>query len=211
MGRTRAFDRDTALERALDEFWRHGYEATSIATLTAAMGINPPSLYAAFGDKRKLFTEAVRHYQETHGAFSTRALAEEPTAREAVERLLREAAEVYSDATHPPGCLIVSAGVNTTDPQVIAELRGHRERAKQAIRDRIDHDIRSGRLPRDTDSGGLAAYYAAIIQGMSTQACDGCGRTDLVSVAALAMRAWPEEHPDPDATRSGSDGLGCTA
>ncbi|WP_067169189.1 TetR/AcrR family transcriptional regulator [Microtetraspora niveoalba] len=193
MGRTRSFDRDAALERALEEFWRHGYEATSIAGLTAAMGINPPSLYAAFGDKRRLFAEAVERYQETHGAFSTRALTEEATARDAVERLLREAADVYTSTTHPPGCMIISAGVNTTDPGVIAELRGHREGAKRVIRERIEHDVRSARLPGDTDTAGLATYYAAVIQGMSTQARDGASRTDLERVAALAMRAWPAE------------------
>ncbi|GII58927.1 TetR family transcriptional regulator [Planotetraspora thailandica] len=191
MGRTRAFDRDAALEQALEQFWQNGYEATSIAGLTAAMGINPPSLYAAFGDKRRLFTEAVARYQQTHGAFSVRALEQEPTARQGVERLLREAAAVYTDSAHPPGCLIISAGVNTADPGVVAELRGHRDQAKRAIEERIEQDVAAGRLPPETDASGLAVYVAAVIQGMSSQARDGASRTDLEAVAALAMRAWP--------------------
>ncbi|TQS22759.1 TetR/AcrR family transcriptional regulator [Microbispora sp. KK1-11] len=191
MGRTRAFDRDVALERALEEFWRHGYEATSVSGLTAAMGINPPSLYAAFGDKRRLFGEAVRRYQETHGAFASRALAGEPTARAAVERLLREAAEVYTDPAHPPGCLIISAGVNTSDADVIEELRGHREAGKAAIRRRIERDVETGLLPPQTDAPALATFFAAVIQGMSTQARDGATRADLDAVATLALRAWP--------------------
>jgi AcrR family transcriptional regulator len=69
--------KERALDRAIELFWRLGYEATSIAALTEAMGINPPSLYAAFGDKRTLFTEAVERYQRHNGAFAARALAEE--------------------------------------------------------------------------------------------------------------------------------------
>ncbi|WP_432925842.1 TetR/AcrR family transcriptional regulator [Microbispora sp. CA-135349] len=191
MGRARAFDRDVALERALEEFWRHGYEATSIAGLTSVMGVNPPSLYAAFGDKRRLFGEAVRRYQETHGAFASRALAGEPTARAAVERLLREAAKVYTDPAHPPGCMIISAGVNTSDPGVIEELRGHREAGKAAIRRRIERDAEAGLLPPETDAPALATFFAAAIQGMSTQARDGASREDLEAVATLAVRAWP--------------------
>ncbi|MEV4459691.1 TetR/AcrR family transcriptional regulator [Microbispora sp. NPDC049633] len=191
MGRSRAFDRDVALNRALEEFWRHGYEATSVAGLTAVMGINPPSLYAAFGDKRRLFGEAVRRYQETHGAFAARALAGEPAARAAVERLLREAAEVYTDPAHPPGCMVISAGVNTSDPGVIEELRAHREAGKAAIRRRVERDVEAGLLAPETDAPALATFYAAVIQGMSTQARDGATREDLQVVAALAMRAWP--------------------
>ncbi|ETK31962.1 TetR/AcrR family transcriptional regulator [Microbispora sp. ATCC PTA-5024] len=191
MGRTRAFDRDAALERALEEFWRNGYEATSIAGLTAVMGINPPSLYAAFGDKRSLFGEAVRRYQETHGAFSARALSEEPTAGRAVERLLREAARIYTDPAHPPGCLIIFAGVNTTDAGVAADLRGHREAGRRQIRRRIEEDVEAGVLPPDADAHGLATFYAAALQGMSAQARDGATRDDLDAVATLALRAWP--------------------
>src|SRR5438067_996516 len=107
----RAFDRDAALEIAMREFWRHGYETTSIASLTKAMGINPPSLYAAFGDKRQLFSEAVRRYRDTHGSFGPRAL-EQPTARAAVSMLLHLTAAEYTDPSHPPGCLIISGATN---------------------------------------------------------------------------------------------------
>src|SRR5262245_16588443 len=91
-GRPRSFDRDAALDQAMRAFWAHGYEATSIADLTGVMGIGAPSLYAAFGDKRKLFDEVVRAYALAHGDFAMRALAEEPTARAGIERTLHEAA-----------------------------------------------------------------------------------------------------------------------
>ncbi|MEV4802442.1 TetR/AcrR family transcriptional regulator [Nonomuraea sp. NPDC049421] len=191
MARRRGFDRDEALESALRTFWQHGYEATSVATLTTAMGINPPSLYAAFGDKRRLFEEAVQRYQETYGAFATRALTEEPTARAAVERVLRDAAGEYSRAGHPHGCMIISAAVNCESAEVVELLRGLREATKAAIKQRIDDDVSAGRLPPGTDADGLATFYAAIIQGMSTQARDGASLRELLAVADRAMAAWP--------------------
>src|SRR4051794_32394754 len=84
-GRPLSFDREAALDKAMHVFWEKGYEAASIADLTAAMGITPPSLYTAFGDKEHLFLEAIEAYGRGPGAFGARALAEEPTARSAVQ------------------------------------------------------------------------------------------------------------------------------
>ncbi|WP_063759692.1 TetR/AcrR family transcriptional regulator [Kitasatospora sp. NRRL B-11411] len=193
-GRPRSFDRDAALDAALTEFWRHGYEATSLSGLTKAMGINPPSLYAAFGDKRQLFTAAVQRYAATHGSYSARALAR-PTAREAVETMLGLAAAGYAEPGHPPGCFVVDGATNTTDAaqDVREELRALREGVKQALAARITADAAAGLLPPVTrdEADGLAAFYASVIQGMSTQARDGADRATLERIAALAMRAWP--------------------
>src|SRR5688572_25521633 len=100
-GRPRTFDRGIALEAALHVFWRHGYDTTSLAELTAAMKITPPSLYAAFGSKKELFLEAVALYVERYGASPARALCEEPTARAAVARVLLEFASIASAPDHP--------------------------------------------------------------------------------------------------------------
>ncbi|MGA8115521.1 MAG: TetR/AcrR family transcriptional regulator [Actinocatenispora sp.] len=192
-GRPRGFDRSAALDRALAEFWRHGYEATSIARLTQAMRISPPSLYAAFGDKRALFSEAVERYAQTFGRYGTGAL-EESTARAAVERMLRGAAVEYTRPGHPPGCLLINGAVNTSpaDEDIRVELRNRREAGKRAIARKIDADVRAGLLPAGTDARRLATFYAAVVQGMSTQACDGAGREDLDRVVDLAMAAWPD-------------------
>ncbi|WP_153533278.1 TetR/AcrR family transcriptional regulator [Actinomadura macrotermitis] len=192
-GRPRAFDRDAALEKALAEFWRHGYEATSIAGLTGAMGIRPPSLYAAFGDKRRLFSECVQRYQETYGAATARALQDAPTAREGIAAMLRTAAADYSDPSHPPGCLVITAAANhgPENADVEAELRAQREATKALIADRIKADVRAGRLPPGTDADALARFYAATVQGMSRQAQDGATRAELEEIAVLALRAWP--------------------
>ncbi|MFI2201606.1 TetR/AcrR family transcriptional regulator [Streptomyces sp. NPDC020192] len=192
-GRPRSFDRATALEKALMAFWEHGYEATSVSDLTRIMGIGAPSLYAAFGDKRSLFEEVVQVYGATHGAFSDRALAEEPTARAGVARMLREAAAEYTDPAHPYGCLVVHAATNCTSPEVEELLRGQRNANIAAMASRIRADIAAGLLPAGTDAGALARHAGAMIQGMSQQARDGASRAELEAVAEIAMSIWPHD------------------
>jgi AcrR family transcriptional regulator len=176
-------------------FWAHGYEATSIADLTRAMGIGAPSLYAAFGDKKALFDEVVSYYQERYGTFTARALAEEPTARQAVARILREAAARYTDPARPHGCLVITAATNCTPGSADVEesLRRLRNDNIQAITRRIQADVDVGRLPPDTDATALARLCAAVLQGMSQQATDGATQADLKAVAAQAMRLWPPD------------------
>lgn len=173
-------------------FWEHGYEATSVADLTRIMGIGAPSLYAAFGDKRTLFEEVVRLYTDTYGAFGERALAEEPTARAAVGRMLREAAAEYTDPAHPHGCLVVHAATNCTSPEVAGALRERRNANIAAVESRIRADVAAGRLPAGTDAAALARHTAAMIQGMSQQARDGASRTELEALAEIALSIWPQ-------------------
>jgi AcrR family transcriptional regulator len=193
-GRPRSFDRDTALEKALRAFWEHGYETTSIADLTRAMGIAAPSLYSAFGDKRTLFEEVVETYVRRYGGFIGRALAEEPTARGAIERVLREAAAEYTAPGRPSGCLVINAAVNAApaSAEVAEALRVMREENARAFASRIRVGVAAGELPADTDASALARFVASVLQGMSQQSRDGAGREELEAVAATAMRAWPE-------------------
>ncbi|WP_037674112.1 TetR/AcrR family transcriptional regulator [Streptomyces griseus] len=190
-GRPRSFDRATALEKALMAFWEHGYEATSVSELTSAMGIGAPSLYAAFGDKQALFAEVVREYGVRYGSFGDRALAEEPTARAAVERMLREAAVEYTAPGRPHGCLVIHAATNCTSPEVEGSLRDRRNASIAAFERRMRDDVEAGELPADTDVAALARHTGAIIQGMSQQARDGASREELEALAEIAMAIWP--------------------
>jgi TetR/AcrR family transcriptional regulator, copper-responsive repressor len=193
IGRPRSFDREQALQRAVDAFWEHGYDATSVSLLSEAIGVNAPSLYSAFGDKRGLFLEALDRYLHTFGAFTARALAEEPTARGAITRLLEDAAVAYTRPDHPPGCLLIAAATNCT-PQsadIKAHLRGLRTAAAEALERKIAADIDTGELPAATDAHALAAFYQAVIQGMSAEARDGATTEALRAIAATALRAWP--------------------
>lgn len=190
-GRPRGFDRAKALEAATQAFWQHGFEATSIADLTRAMGIGAPSLYAAFGDKKSLFREVVASYQRTHGAFASVALDSEPNAYAGVTRMLKLAASAYTDSAHPRGCLVISAAINCTSADIEALLRTERNANVADLERRIRADISASTLPPGTDARALAVFTAATIQGMSHQARDGATREDLEKVAATAMLAWP--------------------
>ena len=174
-------------------FWEHGYDATSISLLTGALGIGAPSLYAAFGDKETLFGEALELYLRTYAAFTQRALAEEPHARDAVARLLRDAAAAYTRPDRPHGCLLISATTNCS-PQsadVAARLRALRATSARALEDKIAAAVRAGELPALTDPRALSSFYGAILQGMSAQARDGATQSDLEQIADAALRAWP--------------------
>ncbi|MEV1023611.1 TetR/AcrR family transcriptional regulator [Streptomyces sp. NPDC050264] len=194
-GRPRSFDRETALEKALRAFWENGYEGTSVSDLTREMGIGAPSLYAAFGDKRSLFEEVVRVYGITHGAGPGRALTEESTARGAVERLLREAADEFTDPDHPHGCLVIHAATNCTTPEVERALREQRGASLAAIEDRLRRGSAAGELPESADTAALARFVGAVFQGMSQQSRDGASRVELEAIAGLAMAAWPGGEP----------------
>lgn len=192
-GRPLSFDRETALDKAMLVFWEHGYEAASISDLTAAMGITPPSLYTAFGDKAKLFLEAIECYGKGPGSFAQRALDEEPTAGQAIRRVLVDAADELTRPCHPLGCMMVMA---TTNCSVAAEhiqlaLVKRRALGVAMMQARIQRGIDEGELPAATDANALANFYATVYQGMSMQAKDGAARESLLASVEMAMRSWP--------------------
>ena len=192
-GRPLSFDRDAALEQAMHVFWERGYEAASIADLTAAMGITPPSLYTAFGDKERLFLEAIERYAKGPGGFGQHALGEEPPPPPAIERLLTAAAAERTQACHPQGCMMVMATINCS---VAAEhvqnaLVKRRALGVDAMQARIQRGIDDGELAPDADAGALANFYATVYQGMSMQAKDGASRASLMVSVEMALRSWP--------------------
>lgn len=192
-GRPRGFDRDAALAAALNVFWTHGYEGASLADLTAAMGINRPSLYAAFGNKEALFAEALALYERQEGAPLDSLLAEAPTAREAIAATLCHNARVYAREGFPRGCLIVlSLMVGTPESADVRRLLAARRRAGTAtLAARIARGQREGDVAPDVDPARLAAFYTAVLQGMSVHARDGAGEAELLAIAEAAMAGWP--------------------
>lgn len=191
-GRPRAFDRAEALRRAMTVFWSRGYEGTSIGDLTEAMGINKPSLYAAFGCKEELFLEAVALYDAVEGNAGERALQEEPTARAAVEAMLRDNAEAYSASDKPPGCMVVlSAILGTPENRAVRErLAENRRAGQEALRRRLDRGIAEGDVPPGTDTARLAAFYTTVLEGLSIQARDGASGQALQAIVDCALQAW---------------------
>jgi AcrR family transcriptional regulator len=191
-GRPRSFERTAALRRAMEVFWAKGYDSASLADLTAAMGINAPSLYAAFGSKEALFREAVALYGATEGTEIWEALPQAPTAREAVERFLCASAESFTRPDRPAGCLIVLGALlaNDANANVCGELRASRAGNVAALRARLERAVGEGELPGSLDCEAVATFYATVQQGMSIQARDGASRARLLAVADCAMAAW---------------------
>ena len=184
-------------------FWRHGYETTSVAALTDAMGISAPSLYTAFGDKRRLFLEAMRLYAGDPDA-TARAIADAPNARHAARDLMRAAAAVYTGEDTPRGCLLASAAAagSAAAADVQEAIAALRQVIEHSLRTRIERDIAAGVLPDGTDAAGLAGLVLAVTQGMSVLARDGAPRAALLAIVAAALRAWPG-HVDGAAQPSG--------
>jgi AcrR family transcriptional regulator len=191
-GRPREFDTDQALDRALEVFWRKGYEGASISELTEAMGINRPSLYAAFGNKEELFRKALDRYAQGPAAYAYEAF-EEPTARRVAERLLHGAADALTNPDNPHGCLGVMGAMTCGAAESIKdELATRRARWEAAFHRRLEHAKREGDLPRDADCTELVQYVATVVQGMAVQAAAGATRQQLRKVADIAMHAWPQ-------------------
>lgn len=192
-GRPRSFDRAQALDRAMEVFWEKGFESTSISDLTAVMGINPPSLYAAFGDKERLFLEAVERYQSHRGVSCP--YGDEPTAKGAIHRLLTYMAEELTGSGHPRGCMMVMAAATSagTSHHLQTAIAKKRAEGRARLRERIEQGVNDGELAPDTDVAGLADFYATIITGMALQAKDGASRKSLLATVETAMRVWPEK------------------
>jgi AcrR family transcriptional regulator len=191
-GRPLSFDREAALHQAMLLFWRHGYESTSLSDLTAAMGVTPPSIYAAFGDKRTLFLEAVARY--TSGPVTAESIIlNVANSRDAACGLLQGSAVWFTGSDTPPGCLLATAAISCSAAaqDVQLELTAIRDRIGACLMRKIAEDIAAERLPTDTDADALAGHVMAVIQGMSTLARDGASRDKLLRIAAVALAAWP--------------------
>jgi len=190
-GRPRVFDMDEALEKALKIFWARGYEGTSIAELTETLGVNKPSLYAAFGNKEELFYKALLRYASGPVAFVNDVL-KEPTARKVAETFLFRAAEFLTDPQHPKGCMIVQGALSSGESAELVRniLIKFRKSYEDQLAERFTKAISDGDLSSKANSKCLAKYLATIHQGMSVQATSGATKDELLDVANIALKAW---------------------
>lgn len=187
----RTFDRDEAVETAMRLFRRHGYEGVSIADLTSAIGIAPPSLYAAFGSKAGLYREALDRYTALPGAVEGMVGAK--TLKEAVSGLLDAA--IKAVVAEERGCMI-SIGLVEGAPAQQELARELCERRRQ-LRDRIADHL--GRWLGQKAAVRLAAYLLAVQQGIAVQARDGASESELLCIrdevmAGLAARPCTHQH-----------------
>jgi AcrR family transcriptional regulator len=192
IGRPRGFDLDQALERAVEVFWRQGYEGASLSDLTAAMGINKTSMYAAFGNKRELFDKALARYARVYLAYAREAF-DQPTARQVAEVFLRENVKAITTPGKPAGCFSVLGGLScgSQNADVCATLAAFRKGGELAMRDRFRRAVQEDDLAADEDPDQLARFLMAVSEGLAVHASAGASRAELANVAEIALRAFP--------------------
>ncbi len=192
-GRPRAFDRDQALSQALDVFWRRGYELASVAELCAVMGISPPSLYSAFGNKAALFLEAVAFYEARYWDATWQRLDTCDDLHLGVAAFFDEASRILLSPNAPCGCLVALAATNVSEESVDvrAAIDALRLEGKLAFVARLERAVEQGQLPSGADCKALAAGLNTMLEGMSIQARDGLSLAEMRSIGALAVRLLP--------------------
>src|SRR2546426_91843 len=189
-GRTRQFDVDEALDRALEVFWARGYEGAPLPELTRAMGINRPSLYAAFGNKEQLFRKALDRYQTGPMSFLTEALRR-PTGRAVVEAIFSGFIKMQRDRDQARGCLIVSGALACGEEAetLRRELAQLRQAIVTAFRERFERAVRDGDLPAGTDCATLGRYTATGLDGLAGQSASGATEDEWRTGSTRGMQA----------------------
>jgi AcrR family transcriptional regulator len=192
LGRPRCFCEETALDAAMRVFWEKGYEGASLTDLTEAMGINRPSLYAAFGDKETLFLKAIARYAEGPAGYLHTALAA-PTARLVIEALVKGAVELLGDPANPRGCLSVNGAVAAGHEaeRIKSALVEWRKQGEAEIRKRLKRAQSEGDLPANLDAADITRYVATILNGLGVQAANGASKAQMARVAQMALQALP--------------------
>jgi AcrR family transcriptional regulator len=190
-GRPPSFNHDEALEKALNVFWLYGYEGTSMAELTEALGMNKPSIYAAFGNKEELFRKVLAKYLAGPVAFVAEAI-NQPTAQKVIEKFLFGAVEFLTNPNTPRGCMVVQGALTcgAGSAQIQQELIIHRQGYENALKQRFDLAIAQAELPPQTNSAALAKYLATVHQGLSVQATSGATKAELTEVVNIAIQNW---------------------
>jgi len=191
-GRPRCFCKEEALDKAMNVFWRQGYEGASLSDLTKAMGINPPSLYACFGSKEGLFKAVLERYDQRRETFMAQVVAA-PTVAEVAQAYLMGVAGFVADTggRNPPGCLMLQGGLSGSDKDIPDMLARHRAEKETMLRTRFEHAKKSGELAKSSDPAALARYLMVMANGLCVQAAAGASEKELKEVAAIALANWP--------------------
>ena len=188
-GRPISFDKGAALEAAMLLFWERGFEGTSMAELTKAMGLSPSSIYAAFGDKYALFSLAVKRYTESREQYATKAL-EETTLEKVVRALFDNTVAFLTTPGHPPTCMTLAGAVGCSvdaSParDIMIEIRKQNE---VAMSERFLQARKSGDLSKDVNIDDYTRYLSSILAGLSIQAANGSTKAELKRTAKMALR-----------------------
>jgi len=202
MGRPRTFNRQQAVEQAMNLFWEHGYETTSLSQLKAHIGggISTPSFYAAFGSKAALFTEAVQCYLDTYARVTDCLWDDGLSPREAIELTLRRSTKMQCESGHPKGCMVALGIMSAPTPEyanVVAPLTASRARTLQGFVRCVERGIASGELSETTNAQSMGIVFNSFLLGVSISARDGVSASDFSSSIAELMKLWDTEVRPP--------------
>jgi AcrR family transcriptional regulator len=189
-GRPRAYDPDTALARAADVFWRNGYDGTSLDDLVAATGMNRPSLYAAFGDKRDLYLKTLARYRDTARAVTLTLLADDPPLRVFLDRFYKAALDLYlAGEGGARGCYTIGTAATqaTVDSKVRAFLAEGVRNSDAFLAEQFSRARERGEIPRSADPAMLAQLATATLHTLAVRARAGLPRRELAALVATAI------------------------
>jgi AcrR family transcriptional regulator len=189
LGRPTGFDKDAALDVAMLLFWERGYEGTSMADLSQAMGVHPSSIYAAFGDKQELFALAAQRYIDVPAQYMVRAL-EQPTFKSFILAAFDNTVEFLGSKEHPSSCFTltgaISCGIDEEPAKVL--MREMRLQNEAAIKARLLKARRVGEFPQEENVDDYMRYLSSLLSGLAIQAANGSTRAELKRTAEVALR-----------------------
>ena len=190
-GRPRNFDRNLALDQAMRVFWEKGFVATSMADLTSAMGIAPPSLYAAFGSKESLFAEALDRYEAKLRILTAEIFDTDQPLRAQIESSLWLSARV-EDKTNPSGCMVMMACEQRAElsADLGERLMTKRLLGARLLQERLERAVAEGELAQGTDVAALTQFYATLQRGLAVGRKTGGTAGELEASIQMAMKAW---------------------
>lgn len=193
-GRPRGFDADEALDKALEIFWRNGFQGASLSELTDVMGLSKPSLYAAFGDKEALYLKSLERYAVRWLAKNIELLENEPDGYRAMQTFLRSLAAMFTDPGLPGGCFVVNGmadrGGPSTPPGIENALQKLVQESEAKVRHRLLRAQRDGQLSAAADPAALAGFFYALLAGLAVKAKAGAKRPSLYAAVEAGMGAW---------------------
>jgi AcrR family transcriptional regulator len=191
-GRPRAYEPETALRHAADAFWRSGYAGTSLDDLSAATGMNRPSLKAAFGDKHDIYVRALGDYWDRKFALMAEVLAPGKPLDETLMRAYDAALGIYfSGEGQPRGCFVVGTAVTEAleDPVVRQIVSDGFMGLDERFRARLEQAAADGELSAGADPEALALLASATMHTIAIRARAGRSRDELHALACKAVNA----------------------
>jgi AcrR family transcriptional regulator len=189
-GRPRAYDREIALTRAMDKFWERGYGATSLDDLSDVMGMNRPSIYAAFGDKEALYRQAFDHYRASVRAAIGEALDAKRPLRRALRDFYERAIEIYlSGETSGRGCFMIGTTLTeaVANPQLRSTLAESVQGLDRILAARIALGQQRGEVRSDANPAEMAQIASAMLYLLAIQARAGGSRKSLKTTMQAAL------------------------